>query len=111
MIKRQHISDVLRHPFMILVVTAVISQWLIPRTTRQWQDHQRQAEIKVQLVTETGRPFAKMLVVAQSSEFGGQARDQDPVNRAFTEWESEQVVVSARIRAYSRDTTLPKDWD
>jgi hypothetical protein len=111
MISRQDISVTLRHPFTLLLATALISGWLVPRITRSWQDHQRRGELKVQLVTEAGNSAASMLVTAQFSEFGGSATNQEEINRAFRAWETEQVVVSTKIRAYVDDVALAKDWD
>ena len=111
MISRQDLSDFLRHQVVILLATAAVSQWLIPKITQSWQDHQRQTELKAQLATQSAKAVASMLMAAQSAEFGGTARNEDEIYRAFKDWQVEQVVVSARIRAYFADPNLAKDWD
>jgi hypothetical protein len=111
MISKQDFSDALRHPFVMLLATALISQLLIARITQGWQDHQRQNEVKAQLVTQSGQAVGSMLVAAQFDEFGGAAQSQEEINRAFKEWEIGQVVLSTRIRAYFADPDLATSWD
>jgi hypothetical protein len=111
MVLSKAISKVLRHPLTLLFVTAIVSGWLVPRITRSWQDHQREGELKVQLVTEAGTAVAKMLTAAQFSEFGGSGKNQEEIDEDFKAWNTQQVVISTKIRAYVTDAAVAKDWD
>jgi hypothetical protein len=111
MISRRNLAKALRHPLVTLLVTAAISGVLIPFVTQDWQDYQRKAAVKAQLITDAGKAIAAILTAQQFSEFGGYSRNDDEMTRTFKEWEIEQIVVSSRIRAYLTDPTLPAEWD
>ena len=44
---------------------AALSAWLIPAFTRQWQDRQKEREIKVALVSDIGDSTSDALVTSQ----------------------------------------------
>lgn len=111
MISRQNFSGFLRHPLLILVVTAAITGLLVPYITQQWKNQSRKADVKVMIITDAGRSVASMLTASQFSEFGGQSRNQKDIDRIFQTWEVNHIVVSCRIRAYLLDQTIAADWD
>jgi hypothetical protein len=111
MISRQNISDFLRHPFVILVATAIISGLLIPFITQEWHEQSRKADVKASLITDAGKAVANILTASKFSEFAGKRRNKAELERIFLEWEIEHSAVSSKIRAYLLDPTLAKDWE
>jgi hypothetical protein len=54
--ERKTIWDKISNPLVLLIVGAVISGILVPYITRQWQDHQKELELKTELVSRI-RPW------------------------------------------------------
>lgn len=52
-------------PILLTLFGAAISAWLIPAFTRQWQDRQKEREIKVALVSDIGDSTSDALVTSQ----------------------------------------------
>jgi hypothetical protein len=62
-------------PIIVTVVGALLSAWVIPAVTRQWQDQQKARELKASLVTRIGRDTTEALVKSDFvayGRFGGQ---------------------------------------
>ena len=62
-------------PVIVTVVGALLSAWVIPAVTRQWQDQQKARELKASLVTRIGRDTTEALVKSDFvayGRFGGQ---------------------------------------
>ncbi len=100
----------LRHPFVLLLITAAVLRLLVPYITQEWKNQSRKAEIKAKLVTDAGKTVASILTTAQFSEFGGQSRNQKELDSAFKAWEEDNILIGVRIRAYLVDSSISVDW-
>lgn len=89
------------HPFVILVVGGIISVFLVPTLTRQWQERQQRFDIQQELaadITKESTTFAMALefaYLAPKGKSGGKALD-----KAYLTWQVQSAVIEARLRAY-----------
>jgi hypothetical protein len=58
----------LSNPLLLLIIGAVISGILIPYFTRQWQDHQKDLELKTDLVSGISKAIVDLMLAAQLIE-------------------------------------------
>ena len=57
-------------PIVVTVIGALLSAWIIPAVTRQWQDQQKVRELKASLVTRIGRDTTEALVKSDFVSYG-----------------------------------------
>lgn len=62
---KRNIYSGLQHPLLLLVVGALISSYIIPLYTKAWQDHQKELELKTDLVSEISDATASILTKTQ----------------------------------------------
>ena len=53
------------HPFLLLVVGAIVSSIIVPNFTRQWQDNQKQLELKTALADDINKAISDSIVTAR----------------------------------------------
>jgi hypothetical protein len=98
-------------PVLITVLGAVVSALLVPAFTRQYQDRQREREIKVTLVGAIGDSTSDALVTSQfiaASTFpkGGQSE----FNRLALEWARRSAEIDAKLAAYFPRNRVVDSW-
>ena len=98
-------------PVLITLFGALVSAWLVPAFTRQYQDRQKEREIKVGLVSEIGDATSDALVTsqflaAQTFPQGGQAE----FNRVALDWSRRSAAVEAKLAAYFPGNDVVDDW-
>jgi hypothetical protein len=91
-------------PLLAVILTAVLSGYIVPRLTRQWQDHQKALEIKTSLAEEINRAVVQIILAMQLSERG--ALPQKAFDEAYQDWETERAVLSSRARVYMPNTAF-----
>lgn len=99
-------------PILLTLFGAVISAWLVPAFTRQWQDRQKEREIKVALVSDIGDSTSDALVTSQyvaNRAFPG-GNGQAEYNRFTLDWARRSAQIEAKLRAYFPDNPLVDDW-
>ena len=99
-------------PILLTLFAAAISAWLVPAFTRQWQDTQKEREIKVALVSDIGDSTSDALVTSQyvaNQAFPG-GNGQAEYNRFSLEWARRSAQIEAKLRAYFPDDSLVDDW-
>ena len=100
----------LSHPLILLLVGALISSYLIPALTRRWQEHQKELEIKIDLVDQINEAIIDIVMRIQFVEIEAKSQTQEEFDTAYREWEIKAAVIGSRIRAYlTEDIYL--DWD
>lgn len=57
-------------PIIVTVVGALLTAWLIPAVTRQWQDQQKARELKATLVSRISRDTTEALVKSDFVAYG-----------------------------------------
>ena len=99
-------------PVLLTLFGAAISAWLIPAVTRQWQDRQKEREIKVALVADISDSTSDALVTSQyvaNRAFPG-GNGQAVYNRFSLDWARRSAQIEAKLRAYFPDDRLVDDW-
>lgn len=104
------IAEILAHPLLLLLVGAAITNYLLPRLTRRWQDRQKEIELKTAFVGEIADAVLKMITAVQYAELGAASQSQPDYDAAHRSWEMERARVDARLRGYFPDTDLPDEW-
>jgi hypothetical protein len=97
---------------LLTLFGAALSAWLIPAFTRQWQDRQKEREIKVALVSDIGDSSSDALVTSQyvaNRAFPG-GNGQAEYNRFSLDWARRSAQIEAKLRAYFPDQQLVDDW-
>ena len=96
-------------PVLMVLFGAAVSAWLVPAFTRQWQDRQKEREIKVALVSEISDSSSDALVTSQfvaNEALPGQAE----YNRVSLAWARRSAQVEARLGAYFPGQGLADRW-
>lgn len=110
-------SRSLGHPLVLIVAGAFISSYLIPSLTRQWQNHERELEIKAVLVQEMSETTAEFVVAIKTYAFGGFGSGQTPeglirdLSRDRRAFDTQQPITAAKLRAYFRKASLTDEWN
>ena len=97
-------------PVLMVLFGAAISAWLVPAFTRQWQDRQKEREIKVALVSEISDSTSDALVTSQFVASGALTEGQAEYNRISLDWAQRSAQVEAQLAAYFPGQALVDDW-
>ena len=125
-------STLLAHPLVVLFVGALITGLLIPWLTRQWQDRQKELEVKTKLVSDMSDSSLRLIqrVVAvrilrtwlppQKSGHDEEAQDHriqeqyreafDAMNREAHEFIVKSAVIGTNLQAYLPQSEIPRKW-
>lgn len=108
-LNRKKIYSSLHHPLLLLIIGALISSYIIPFYTRAWQDHQKELELKTDLVGEISNSVATILIKTQTTKAIISTPYKEFYN-AFEEWESGSAIIQSELRAYFFNSHLPQLW-
>ena len=103
------IEKSLSNPLLLLVVGAGITGLLVPYITNQWQNHEKELELKTSLVTRISEAVSRALTAAQFTN----ARLPAVVDyyQSYHDWETAHSAIGSYIRAYFPNTHLGEEWD
>jgi hypothetical protein len=97
-------------PVLMVLFGAAVSAWLVPAFTRQWQDRQKEREIKVALVSEISDSTSDTLFTSQSLAGQTRTNGQEEYNRIWLDWLGRSAQLEARLEAYFPGQALVGDW-
>jgi hypothetical protein len=95
----------------------LISSYLLPSLTRQWQNHERELDIKANLVQEMSETSAEFIVAVKTYAYHGfgSGRSQEELNRdlsvARAKFDTKQAEIAAKLQAYFPQTGLSDGWN
>jgi hypothetical protein len=98
-------------PYLLLIATALISNFLVPAITRRWQDHQKELELKTGFVSEISESVMDILLATQFAEVSPGSQTQEQFDEGYRTWEKRKAVIGAKLRAYFPKTDLGQAWD
>jgi tetratricopeptide (TPR) repeat protein len=119
-------SELLKHPLLLLLATALLSHYLIPSIARWWQDHQKEIELKTNFVSEISESVLSVVMSVQYAEVSvfstpewadrskAESRIQEiqsALDASFRTWEIKRAVIGSKMRAYFSHTQIGRDWD
>jgi len=116
-----NIGDIATHPLVILIVGAMISSLLIPRITKRWQDHQKELEIKINLITKISEVIMKEVMSVQFMEIEIKHSDVkskdfikkfESTNDDYKQLEIESAIIGSQLIAYfHNDNDIIQTWN
>jgi hypothetical protein len=101
---------VLKHPLLAVGVGGLISALLAPYITDQWQNHQKELEVKTDLIGRISQATAAIISVTQLLGLPGVNMSQISQTDAYLNWETSSATIGSQLRAYFPDTQLDQDW-
>jgi hypothetical protein len=111
----------LAQPLVLLFAGAILTGLLLPGLARQWQDRQKEIELKTGLVSELSESIVEIVMAVQfahirSTRKGSRAGNgdvraaQQELDRAYLTWEVRSAVIGTKLQAYFSETTIPESW-
>lgn len=109
------IEQILSHPFVILIVGAVITGFLSPFLINVWQNSQKKHELALQLKLDLVKRINKSVTdTVMTALFTWRARDpkkaKSYTNRVYRAWEVSSAEIEADIEAYFSKHDVVKSW-
>jgi hypothetical protein len=94
---------------VVTFIGLVLSAWLLPAITRQWDDRQKAHELKAAIVTDMASAAAPMLTRGEEIHVGGRRVNAVDQRAGWGEWSRAKLEIEARLNAYfSRNIVL--EW-
>lgn len=106
---KKKIYSTLQHPLLLLIVGALISSYIIPFYTKAWQDHQKELELKTDLVSEISDAIASLLTKTQVKKAVANTAYAEFYN-AYEDWESSRAIIQSKLNAYFSNSDLSPLW-
>lgn len=103
--------DWLAHPLSLLIVGAAVSSLVVPALTRGWQDHQKELEVKTNLVSEIAEAATRFFVAVQFAELRAASQRHEDFDAAYRDWEVKSAVIASKLRAYFPGRVVEVDWE
>jgi hypothetical protein len=88
---KRAVESYLSNPLLLLVVGAAISGLLVPYITSQWQNHEKELELKTTLVARLSEAVSKILTAAQFTN--AELPETVDYYQAYYEWETSSSAI------------------
>ncbi len=108
------------HPFVLLVIGALLTGLFVPFITRRWQDRQKELELKTNLVADMSQSVhtftMTLLFEGRRRRLHSAVETSEPLIRrteleaAYQDWRVRSAVIGAKLEAYFRDASLRDEW-
>lgn len=112
-------SELLSHPFLLVLVGGLLTRLIVPALTRRWHTHQKELEIKIALVSEISESIVAFMTAIQVIHIGAKrflenpqqwAGVQQDLTKAYRDWEARSAVIGVKLQTYLPHTQIPKEW-
>jgi hypothetical protein len=100
----------LSHPLTLLLVGALVTSVLVPRFTRQWQNRDKELDVKTTLVADISESVTDFVLAVQFAELKSVSQSQADFDRAFRQWEVDSAAIESKLQAYFPRSDVPEDW-
>lgn len=110
MFSASKILKILSHPLFLLMIGAIITSAIIPSFTRQWQDHQKELEVKIALGNELNKAISDFWAINLLSTYPILANKTDTAS-AWVAWKASSAEIASKIDGYFSDKQLVQDWN
>jgi hypothetical protein len=100
----------LSHPLFLLIIGAVISSIIIPVYSNQWQNYQKELEIKSKLAEDISTSISNKIINSRLVQVSGYSDNIDYTQSAI-DWEISKARISSIIGTYFVDPYVKKQWD
>ena len=105
------VSAFLQHPLALLLTGAILSSYLIPSWTRQWQNQQAELSTKIELLNSIDKASTQMIMAIQYVRTGADSQSQADYDNAFRQWQIDKQVIRSKLEAYYPGSKLVADWN
>jgi hypothetical protein len=95
---------------LLLLIEALVSSFLIPRLTRQWQNHDQELELKDDLVAQVNDTVTDFVMAVQFVELGSVTMSQEDFDDSYRQWEIESAIIESKLRVYYPGVPIASDW-
>jgi hypothetical protein len=100
---------------ILLVLGAALTSLLIPFVTRRWQNHQKELELKADLLRRVSDAVTRMITHGWFTRLAGKtwgdANDRLEFTWGFGEWLTDTRVLEAELQAYFQgDDGIRRHW-
>lgn len=99
------LSEFLAHPFLLLIVGAIISSILVPTFSKKWQDRKKKLEIKIDLMTKISEVVASWEIDTRAL-----VRLEHPPTERNPEWRVKGSSITAILFAYFPSEPIYEKW-
>ena len=96
-------------PIIAVILTAALSGYIIPRVTRDWQDYQKELEIKTSIVESANIEILNILLAMQFAE--RKVGTQADFDKAYRTWEVQRSALAGKISVYFHGQSVAKDFE
>lgn len=110
MISKTEVYEILKHPLLLLIATALITHYLFPRITQRWQDHKKEMELKVAFVGQIIETVLDFFLTIQYAEFGIKI-SQEEYDKSYRNWETQRTIIGLKVRLNFLDPRLGAEWN
>jgi len=94
---------------LVTALTFALSAWLLPAMTRQWDDRQKEHELKANVVADMGKDTAHALIGGEAI-WSGQKVSIPEQKRLGTEWSLAALEMESRLRTYFSPSVV-RSWE
>jgi hypothetical protein len=99
-----NIQDFLSHPLLLLLVGAGVSSYLIPWFTNKWQDHKKETDLKIDLISNMSDIIA--LATGHAHLYRKNETMRDDFHKDMLEWLVKASNSRSQLRVYFPDATI-----
>lgn len=106
---RTKLGAFLQHPLTLLLIGAILSSYLIPSWTRQWQNQQTELNTKVEIINSIDKSSTQMIMAVQYAVLGTKSQSQLDYDSAFRQWQIDKQIIRSKLQAYFPGSQLVND--
>jgi hypothetical protein len=113
--KKDSFKEIISNQFLLLIVGGILTGLLIPYITTQWQNHEKELEIKTSLVSKISEYVTRMLMAIQFVEVSqsrgiNSSLTNEEYDNEYRDWKINSDIIQSQINAYFPNIDLGKDW-
>ena len=111
--KKDSFKEILSNQFLLLIVGGILTGLLIPYITTQWQNHEKELEIKTSLVSKISEYVTRMLMaiqfveVSQSQGINSSLTNEEYDNE-YRDWKINSDIIQSQIMLTFQKLILAK---
>jgi|GEM_PF-1567384 hypothetical protein len=113
--KKNSFKEILSNQFLLLIVGGILTGLLIPYITTQWQNHEKELEIKTSLVSKISEYVTRMLMAIQFVEVSqsrgiNSSLTNEEYDNEYRDWKINSDIIQSQINAYFTSIDIDKNW-
>jgi hypothetical protein len=111
-LKNSHFNSLKKgasHPVTLLLIGAILSSLIIPYYTRQWQDRQKELELKTNLTNQISKAVEDIIIITRIVQLDSNTTID--YETSFIDWQLSGATIGSEIQSYFPDTPIRKNWD